>query len=140
MFLNLTSERPGTEHCSGTLSTELKSKLKRDYEVHVLPSVTSHPYTTYFFRVLDTDYFLCCCCISGCHGSSDVSVGSCGLYLIRNKCIYCPHNLHEGTVFILPPLSCSLWISRAKKLLVRYRSNLPRVCGNCPLTPPLSQH
>ena len=59
--------------------------------------------TTYFFRDFDTDYFLCCCCISGCDGSSDVSVGSCGLYLIRNKCIYCPYNLHEGTVFILSP-------------------------------------
>ena len=77
--------------------------------------------TTFFFRVLDTDYFLCCCCISGCDGSSDVSVGSCGLYLIRNKCIYCPYNLHEGTVFILSLLLSSLWISCAKKLLSQER-------------------
>ena len=27
-----------------------------------------------------------------------------------------------------------------KKSLLRYRSNLPRVFGNCPPTPPLSQH
>ena len=91
---------------------------------------------TYFFPVLDTDYFLCCCCISGCDGSSDVSVGSCGLYLIRNKCIYCPHNLHEGTVFILFPLSCSLWISRAKKSLVWHRSNLPVGIRKLPTYPP----
>ena len=98
----LTIERPGTEHCSGALSTE----LKRDCTINVLPSVTLDPKVLtqlIFFPVLDTDYFLCCCCISGCDGSSDVSVGSCGLYLIRNKRIYCSHNLYEGTVFILSP-------------------------------------
>ena len=112
----LTIERPGTEHCSGALSTE----LKRDCTINVLPSVTSNPKVLtqlIFFGGFDNDYFLCCCCISGCDGSSDVSVGSCGLYLIRNKCIYCPHNLHEGMVFILSPLSCSLWIYRAKNPL-----------------------
>ena len=35
----LTIERPGTEHCSGALSTE----LKRDCTINVLPFVTSNP-------------------------------------------------------------------------------------------------
>ena len=35
----LTIERPGTEHCSGALSTE----LKRDCTINVLPSVTLDP-------------------------------------------------------------------------------------------------
>jgi len=58
-FCLLTIERPGTEHCSGALSTELKRDCTMN--VHVLPSVTSDPWVLtqlIFFVILILTFFV----------------------------------------------------------------------------------